>query len=640
MRTPAPHTVRLRPPLRAVGGAWALGLAVWLMASLAACGDGDDAGWDNNNTNQNNNNPWTDGGVECLYTITVDPMVPSAGELVSARVESSGSACAPNPQDGYRWTLTGPDQNPLTPTLRSAGRIAEFTPTLSGTYSIEVVVNDLYQGDVPLSRNVTVLDPAGMQQTYLLRLTPPLASNAPRQQQVMVMTGGTPVSDRVLTLDEGVAVTNTLAGPSGPIGGYLRFVQTGFSLYREVRVPASGQFAVAMLPNALYDVMVIPDDAEPAPYQLEGYSVPQLLASGAFQVDDGEAVVGYVVDDAHEGVGDAQAMLRSGELTSSVATCDSFDGRFVVWARPGPQSLEVAPPAGSGLPAVKVPESAGIELLQGGGLGLVVEYDAVSVVTLDLTVRAGAGGDPVPDARVTLEASSLGEVGTVTVTQDSSAVGTFGAEGRFRTTVVTDAQGRIPAVAVPAGRYRVLVETPQDAPAGYGTTVMAPLTVTAATALHLVLESPTELEGVVVDDLGIPVQDVRVIAVTQVGIGSAVQGVTDADGAFSLDVVAGASYSVLLVPPSGAQPLARRVLGPVVPEGIVYTLQGQGAEGGLILPSGLALSGRVVFQSDGLGGVLVQAIPSGTDGDPVLAETVTDLTGAFTLVVPDPGLVE
>jgi len=246
----------------------------------------------------------------------------------------------------------------------------------------------------------------------------------------------------------------------------------------------------------------------------------------------------------------------------------------------------------------------------------------------------------VPDARVTLEASSLGEVGTVTVTQDGSEVGAFGAEGRFRTTVVTDAAGRIPALAVPAGTYRVLVEAPEDAPAGYGTTVMAPLTVTAATALDLVLKAPTELEGVVVDDLGAPVPDVRVIAVTQMGVGSAAQGVTDADGAFLLDVVAGASYSVLLVPPSGAQPLARRVLGPIVPEGIVHTLQGQGAQGGLILPSGLALSGRVVFQSDGLGGVLVQAIPSGTDGDPVLAETVTDLTGAFTLVVPDPGLVE
>jgi hypothetical protein len=133
------------------------------------------------------------------------------------------------------------------------------------------------------------------------------------------------------------------------------------------------------------------------------------------------------------------------------------------------------------------------------------------------------------------------------------------------------------------------------------------------------------------------VEGARVVAVTRLGVGSAVEVVTDAQGYFALPVVAGAAYTLLLVPPAGGRTLARRVLSAVVPAAAVHTLQGEGPAGELVLPGGLAVSGRVLFQSDGLAGVLVQAIPADLSGDPVLAEAVTDLTGEFALVMPDPG---
>jgi hypothetical protein len=626
------------------GWAWvvALAMAALGVGGASGCGMGDDEG-SQNNANQNNNQTWPDGGVQCQYSVTVDPLAPVVNETVTLRVEWVGSDCAPDPQDGYAWTVRGPEQDPITPTLRQQGRIAELTPTRSGTYTIEVAVNDLYQSQpVLLSRSVSVSDPAGMQRTFVLRLTPPLQTDLPRQQQILVVTGGTPLSERMVSLDEGVLVSNTLQGPTGPVGGYLRFVQQGFQLYREVRVPSSGAFQLAMLSGALYDVVIIPDGAEPAPVLLQGYGVPTLLDSQTFQLDAGEAVVGYVVDAQESGVGGARVGLRSSGLPSGVGTTDPYDGRFVLRARPGPQAFEVAPAAGCGLPTVRVPQGAGIELQAGVALGLRLKYSLGAPQTPELVVRAGPAGQgaPVADARVTLEATDLGPVGTVTVTRDGSPVATLDASGIHRVTAVTDAQGRLPAVSLPAGRYRAVVEPPAGATPGYGTTVIEELVIGggAPASQVLSLAPPTLLQGWVIDDLDSPVEDVRVVAITRAGVGSATETFTDTAGYFSLEVVAGARYEVRLSPPAGGRALARRVLPAVTPAAPSHLLQGAGPAGELVLPAGLSVSGQVLFQSGGLGGVLVQAIPSDLPGEPVLAETVTDLNGAFTLVMPDPGV--
>jgi hypothetical protein len=157
--------------------------------------------------------------------------------------------------------------------------------------------------------------------------------------------------------------------------------------------------------------------------------------------------------------------------------------------------------------------------------------------------------------------------------------------------------------------------------------------------LSLSLAAPALLQGGVVNEGGSPVSGVRIIAITRTGIGSAVESQTDAAGEFSLPVIRGAVYTVMLMP-NPSTSLARQVLDAVWVDQAVTRVTGQGAAGAVILPAGLSISGQVVYQSHGLSGVLIQAIPSGVAGEPVLAEDVTDAAGRFALVVPDPGLAE
>lgn len=613
-------------------GAGSVLLLAGLFLIMAGC-MGADAGA----TDNNNNNVQT-----CQYSVGVTPFSPRIGDVVELEASWTGS-CAPRTTDAYDWTITGPDAESVAYVTRQGGRLVELVPTRAGSHQVGLAVDDITLGIVSVSRSITVVDPTGVQKSYLLRLTPPLDSGAPRQHQVLVVTGGTPISDRLVTLDEGVVVQNQLQGPSGSFGAYLRFTESGFPSYRELRVPSSGQFSMPVLPSSLYDVMVVPDGAEPAPARLIGQSVSSLLASGTFLFDAGVGVVGYVEDHLGVGVGQAQAVLRSGSLPSSVAVTDSYDGRFVVRARPGPQGLEVLPAEGLGLPRVRLPDAAGIQLNPGGGLGLRVRFGDVPRAQVTVTVTAGPSGaeEPVAAARVTLEATDLGVVGTVRVTQDGSELAELEAPGSFLVTSVTDASGAIGPLMLPEGTYRVVIEAPSGAPEGYGTTVVGSVEVTGGqSTLPLSLALPGLLEGVVLDDLLLPVEGVRVVAITRVGVGSATETTTDSTGSFSLDVIRGARYSLLLMPPSGLE-LSRRVVEELlVGYGDLTWAEGPGPGGELLLPRGLRLEGRVVFQADGLPGVLIQAIPSGEAGDPVLAEALTGPAGDFSLMVPDPGHVE
>jgi hypothetical protein len=413
-------------------------------------------------------------------------------------------------------------------------------------------------------------------------------------------------------------------------------------MVKEVRVPATGLFEVAALPDTLYGATVVPEGASPAPVRFAARTVPELLATGAFTVDAGQAVVGYVTDASDLPIGQARAVLRTDGLLSSVGQTELFDGRFVVWARPGDHALEVLPHAGTPLPQAWVPTGAGVILPPDGALDLRLRYHPMSLVEVYAEV-VGPADVLLAGARVTFEATDLGAVATLTATLDGSTLATADATGACRRAAETDAFGQLPPLTLPAGTYRVLVEVPADAPAGVTTTLVEGVVVgtpTGAQALRLDLRAPVLLEGWVVDETLAPVADVAVVAVTGLGVGSAVEAVTGPDGAFHLEVIGGAVYDVTLAPPPGSD-LARGRLEEfrVVAQGQAF-VEGGGPSGELILPRGLRISGTVVFQSDGVGGVLVQAIPADREGAPVLAETVTDAAGQFSLVVPDPGVME
>lgn len=585
------------------------------------------------NGNQNNDNG------NCTYYVNNQPLTPEVGELITLEVTYAG-LCSPA---SYTWIATDPDGLPATLTVRSPPRTAEMWGEKPGSYTVTVNIFDSNSDStVTAFDSFTVVDPAGQQRTYLLRFTPPASSDVPRQQQVITMIGNTPLTEQHFSLEAGSTLSNTLSGPGGSFAAYLRLIQSGFPLYREVHVGATGAFSVQMLANVTYDVVVIPDDDTPAPVLMSGQTIFDLQDSSAFVLEEGTWVAGYVLDASGLTVTGAQVGLRAGALPSGVGSAHPMDGHFLLLARPGEYSMDIVPPQGVGLPRVQIPQSPHLEVIDQTNLELSFAYAPLEVTTVDLRVVAGAPGAelPVEDVRVTLEATHLSDVGSLTVSRDASELAVLTADGTFRVTVTTGADGRIAPVLVPAGSYRVILEAPADAPAGFGSTVVASLAVSGPTLTQdLSLAAPASLVGRVVDDDDAAVVGVRVVAMTTLGVGSAVESLTDGNGEFDLPVVGGATYTVLVMPEPGSG-FARLRLAEVLADQQTTTVYGAGVGGALLVPTGLALGGTVTLQSTPLAGVLIQAIPSSVPGEPVLGEAVTGAGGDFTMVLPDPGVTE
>jgi len=588
------------------------------------------------NGNENTN-------TSCSYYLSTSPLTPQEGDLVTLDISYAG-ACSPST---YDWSATDPDGDLATLNVRNPPRTAELLADKPGYYGVSVTIFDsISDNDVFVTGGFTVVDPLGEHRSYLLRFTPPASSEVPRQQEVITIIGNTPMTEQVFSLEAGSVLSNQLDGPSGPFGAYLRLIQSGFPLYREVHVDTSGAFSLQMLANATYDVVVIPDEDTPAPVLLSGQSLFNLQEATAFDFDAGTWVAGYVLDASSLPVTGAQVGLRSGVLPSGIGTADGFDGRFTLLARPGDQAMELAPPESTGLPRVLIPQTSTLEVIDQTDLELSFAYAPMEVTSLDLRVMAGPVGSeqPVVNARVTFEATHLPEVGTLTVTRDGSEVAVVDADGAFRVTATTGADGRLDPLLIPAGTYRVILESPgpEDVPAGYGTTVVESFVVAGATLSQDVsLVPPWMFEGQIVDGSDPPVvlAGVRVVAMTTLGVGSAVETTTDADGRFDMMVVGGATYSILVMPDPGSG-LGRLRISDVFASQAVTTVAGDGPDGALVLPAGLLLAGQVTLQSTPVPGVLIQAIPSGVYGEPVLGEAVTGAGGIFEMVLPDPGVSE
>jgi len=616
--------------LTVLAGGVGLIAALTAACSLGGCGSAKDAG---TNGNSNNNNT-----AQCQYYVSNTPLAPEVGDLVSLEVSYTGT-CSPST---YDWSATDPDGLTATIDVRNPPRTAELLAQKPGSFSVTVSIFDSFADTTMTAHGgFTAADPLGDHRIYLLRFTPPGSLGVPRQQQVITLIGNTPLTGQVFSLESGTTLSNSLAGPGGPFAAYVRLIQSGFPLYRELHVDAAGAFSVQILADATYDVVVIPDDDTPAPALLSAQTLFDLQGGTAFEFDAGTWVTGDVIDASTLPVTDTQVGLRSGVLPSGIGTANPMNGEFLLLARAGDQAVEIAPPEHTGLPRVQIPESALLEVIPQTSLHLSFSYAPLEVTSVSLRVMAGPAGSqqPVPDARVTLEATLLPDVGTLTVTRDGSEVAVIDATGAFRVTATTGADGRLPVLPVPAGTYRVIIEAPVDAPTGYGTTVVPSLAVSGGTlAQDVSLVAPWNLVGQLVDGSPTPatVAGVRVVAMTTLGIGSAVETTSDANGQFSLAVVGGATYTVLVMP-DVASGLGRLRFADVVVAQPVLTMAGGGPGGALVLPDGLALSGQVTLQSTPVPGVLIQAIPSGVPGEPVLGEAVTGAGGGFELVLPDPG---
>ncbi len=629
MPSPRKNTLSRVAPRHGLAAGIELSSALALVASLcwisSGCGAKSDGATNNNNGS-------------CTYYLSVFPLSPNVGDLVTMEVSYTGY-CSPST---YQWSATGPDGLAADVQVRSPPRSAEMVPLGPGHYMVSVEIFDAFADSVRVvDGGFVAVDPTGNQRSYLLRFTPPASAQVPRQQEIITVTGNTPMGGLTFALEQGALLENTLTGPGGAFGAYVRLIQSGFPLYREVHVDGTGALSLRLLASASYDVVVIPDDDSLAPALLSDMTLLDLQDPAAFLFEEGTWVTGYVLDASDLPVTGAQVGLRSGVLPSDIGVAAAFDGRFTLLARPGEQSLEIAPGQGAGLPGVRIPAGPELAVVEQSSLELTFVYADLPRTVLDLQVVLGGDGAPLPleGARVTLEATGLVDVGTLTVTRDGSTVATLQADGGFRITLTSGPDGHTGPTLVPPGIYRVIIEPTAELPQGYAATLISSFVVSGASlSTQVGLAEPWRLEGQVVDMEGTPQEGVAVKAVTDLGLGSGVEGVTDQDGRFSLEVVAGASYTLLVLPDPSAGLGRLRLADIPIDQPVTEATTAMGTA--LVLPPALVLQGIVTLQSTPVEGVLVQAIPAGVAGEPVLGEAVTGPGGELTLTLPDPGVAQ
>jgi hypothetical protein len=350
--------------------------------------------------------------------------------------------------------------------------------------------------------------------------------------------------------------------------------------------------------------------------------------TGPLAVDDGIEVTGTVTDPGGDPVAGARVQLTVGGAPSTIGTT-SGGGTFSLRARAGgPVDVSVTPPEASGLPALEVTNG---QAIADGGV-LAIQYDAgLDVRTVSPVLRETDGSTPAAGARVTFIANPIDGAGTITLGGTD-----LSAEGVLVRTAQANGAGVIPDQVVTATRYDVIVEPGAGAPAGEAVH-FAPLDLRTGQGApaSLRLAAPGHITGTVVDAAGAPVEGARLAAVPTGLLARATAAggaaTTGADGTFDLEVAADGSYQVRIDGPGSAG----RVL-----------LSADESDGALsaALPPTLRLGGELTIAGGNrVEGALIQlqCLGCGPDGGPaVVAEAVSDASGAFSMLAPDPGVAE
>jgi hypothetical protein len=393
---------------------------------------------------------------------------------------------------------------------------------------------------------------------------------------------------------------------------------------------------------ATYDVLVVPDTDTVAPAAMTGQTAAQLTDPNAFIFTRGEPVQGALVDPNTQGLSDAQVVLRCNDVPSGVGVTGIITGTFALYARPGTCTATVVPPDGSQWPELLVPGTTGIEVVAGANLSLNFEYRALTFRTLSGQVTETGGATPVENARITLVSDQLADVADLTITGDSTPVGPLTVSGRWRGSTVSNASGGYQFLSVPAGTYTAVIEPPDGQ-----ATLVTNIDLTAGDLINHGLQSaePVLLKGTVYGepefqaDPPEEADNVRVVAVTDLGAGSAVETVTDSMGYFELPVVDGATYTLRFIPNVNAG-----LAWMVGLEVDVQAVSGEQVVRGpndsdLVLARGLKLSGEIAGPGSGEG-VLLQIFCQNCGHILPMAETFTNAASTFVLNVPDPGIEE
>lgn len=353
--------------------------------------------------------------------------------------------------------------------LLVTGRVTDAAG--QGLFDVEVDLRRLGTGekvflansDTDPAGDYTVAAPAG---SFQLRFVPPRASSWVAAMVDTVEIAGDLAVDRVLATGRRVVVeVRDAAGqPLADADLDVTDPATGAKLFTPHDTTDDSGQAVAVLADGAYDL-----DVSPPP----GSSLVPAIRGGVV-VDGDELVViqleaeprvtvgGRVLGPSGEPVDNAVFRLRrlsDGSVVALGVDATAADGTFSLDVPPGAFEVLVAPPAGSRLLGLRLPQVTVSADSLWGDLGL------AGGLLLEVSVRNAVGA---PVAGADLDVAGNG-VGTIYTPHDNT-----GADGRT-------------VVAVPAGTWDLLVTPPPGA--GLRPATVIGLVVTIDTSLPVTLET-------------------------------------------------------------------------------------------------------------------------------------------------------
>ena len=571
-------------------------LAIAVVAVTAACG-GELA-------------PDDDGG-RCEVAVQFEPLDAVAPTSIVARATVDGVQGVLT----YSWLVSSSAGAIATTPRTPDNRDVEFIAAEPGVYQVELNVTGGSRTCPTWRGDKNVRDPGSTSGAVRLRFTPGPSTTAPIQERVVVVPGGSDFAAGVLAIDPGVSTAIDVRDSGGArVPAYVRLTSraTPDAVVELVTSVTGGERAT--LASGRHDVLVIPLVPDLAPIERPNWDAAQ----GGFIVTAGASVIGTVLDGTGAPLADARVSIAAaGSGPPSTLATTGSDGRFVLgWQLTSGASLVVVPPATSGLPRLTAP-LATIDL----GAPLTVRYQpGQAQVELGGTL-VRVGGAPVVNGHV-LFALELADIATITDGSTTALV-----PGAHRDRIATDATGHLAAyrVTVSSGRAFAIAD------GGPGAVALVDVSTTTTT---IDAPAPATLTGLVVDRAGAPLPGVALAASVVDELAHldapAPTATSGADGRFTLALAAGASYQLVLDDPR-ARAARRRLL-------VAATA---GDLGSVALPPPVRVLGtvRLVGQSTGLAEVSVTALCdacTGLERSRPQGETVTDVAGDFTVVVPDP----
>lgn len=483
--------------------------------------------------------------------------------------------------------------------------------------------------------------------SVILRAAPPVTSDVPTQ------SGGISLDQTSVILSGGVAVTVAPSLSNKLVKSYVRVNDTNGSLIADgladTDVGGFGTRLRLLDSNRIvikYDVLVVPLNGEDG--ATIAATAPQLYRSkepaslkSPLPLTGGFTVTGTALDADGQPVADARVTLTNQDPASAKQRADlvfssvgrsNAQGRYTLYVQPGTYWASFAPPLDSGLTEVRSDSVVTVT----GDSTLSFQWSAAATAPLSLRV-VDAIGSPVPDVSVRVTSSSQSSnVGKLSGTLISSQQ----ARGNVQVQENTDATGAVLFPKLPANADYALLLMPATPGPFTATTATTARVEAAGTSKVISLSAQATISGKLVarNASSLPIDFTTVAIVGYDRSADAPEAAravaVNADGTFAFGVTPKRPYVLVAVPAVGSG-YARSFVGPGPLQGSEFVISQN------LLAS---MSWRAKVVDDNQNGMVDTALqaycdpswPNCVDPAVPLAETMSDVGGAFQLELADP----